>query len=388
MTTHLRMLEFALVCLWRQKLRHALTLIVYGFVVFVLASVLMMAGGLKHEASLLLAGAPELVVQRLSAGRHEWIPLSQAESIMSIRGVRSVSPRYWGYYYDPAPGVTYTVMGQDNLPLTGTQLLGGEGYAANVPWVCVVGHGVAEARLLDPGDFLPVKGADGRLIPLRVTDIFSGASSLLTHDVVLLRVDEWRRFFGVPPGVATDLAVQVANSNEVATVTRKIQELLPNVRVIGRDSILQTYDAVFDWRSSLVVLAFSGALATFAIFAWDRAAGLGVEESKNIGVLRAIGWSVPDVLKLKMWEGASLSIAAFLTGGLAAHLHVFHFGAGMLAPLLKGWSVLFPEFHLKPHDEPLQLLTVFMLTVVPYVVGTLAPAWTAAITDPDQIMRQ
>jgi len=387
MKGQLRMLDFALVCLWRQKRRHGMTLAVYVFVVFILASVLMMTGALKHEASLLLSGAPELIVQRISAGRHDWIPLSHANTIEGIRGVRSVAPRFWGYYYDPPPGATYTLMGLDELPIRGAQLVEGKGYAPDVPLACVIGQGVADARLLDPDDILPVKGTDGRLYPLRVTDAFTRASALLTHDFVLVRTDAWRRIFSIPGGVATDLVVDVPNADEADTVTRKILERLPDVKVVRRKDILRTYDAVFDWRGSLVVLAFSGALASFGILACDRAAGLGLEERKNLGVLKAIGWNVSDVLKLKAWEGLSLSLIAFLTGVLAAHVHVFHYGGSVLAPLLKGWSVLFPEFHLQPHGELVQILTVFMLSVVPYSLATLVPAWKAAITDPERIMR-
>ncbi len=270
-----RILDFALLCLWRQKRRHALTLVVYGFVVFMLASVLMMTSALKHEAAHVLAGAPELIVQKMSAGRHEWIPLSHGEAIKSIRGVRGVSARFWGYYYDPPPGATYTVMGLDSLPLTGTQLLEGKWYGTDESWACVIGQGVAKARLLDPGDILPVKGTDGQLCPLRVTDMFSAASALLTHDCVLLRTAAWRRVFEVPPTVATDLVVDVPNAKEVDTVARKVLERLPDVRVVRREDILKTYDAVFDWRGSVVLLAFAGALAAFGIFSLDRANGSG-----------------------------------------------------------------------------------------------------------------
>ena len=56
-------------------------------------------------------------------------------------------------------------------------------------------------------------------------------------------------------------------------------------------------------------------------------------------------------------------------------------------PLLKGWSVLFPEFQFRPQAEPLQILTVFLLTVVPYLMVTLVPAWKAAVIEPDEALR-
>ncbi len=33
------------------------------------------------------------------------------------------------------------------------------------------------------------------------------------------------------------------------------------------------------------------------------------------------------------------------------------------------------------------MATLFFLTVVPYTVATVVPAWRAAITDPDAVMR-
>lgn len=387
MNTRLRMLDFALLCLWRHKWRHGATFVLYGAVVFVFGSVLLLAAALKHEAQLLLAAAPEVIVQRLVAGRHDWVPLAHAAEVTRIRGVASVTPRFWGYYYDPLCGGTYTMMGVDALPLTGTQLVEGRGYGAGAPWACVIGQSVAEARLLEPDDILPVKGIDGALYALRVTDVFSSDTSVLTHDLVLLRIDAWRQAFGVPPGVATDLAVHVPNPREADTVIRKIAERLPDTRVIGRGSILMTYEAVFGWRGSLVMLALAGAVAAFGILSCDRAWSLGTEERRTLGVLKAVGWSVSDVLRIKLWEGLSLSLMAFGTGVLAAHVHVFHLGGCVLAPLLKGWSVLFPELRPEPHGELFQLVILFLLAVVPYLLATLVPAWTAAALDPDRILR-
>ncbi|MEZ5722218.1 MAG: hypothetical protein R3D59_11650 [Paracoccaceae bacterium] len=55
-------------------------------------------------------------------------------------------------------------------------------------------------------------------------------------------------------------------------------------------------------------------------------------------MLKAIGWDTRDVISMKLWEGALVSLGAFLIGTLAAYLHVFVFGAGLIAPVLKGCS--------------------------------------------------
>ena len=134
-------------------------------------------------------------------------------------------------------------------------------------------------------------------------------------------------------------------------------------------------------------LLLCAALFAFAIFAWDRASGLSAEERREIGVLKAVGWDTGDVLRMKLWEGAVVSLTAFLLGYVLAYAHVFWAGAPLLAPLLKGWATLYPEFRLVPHVEPAGVLALFALTVVPYTAVTLVPTWRAAVADPDAVMR-
>jgi ABC-type lipoprotein release transport system permease subunit len=151
--------------------------------------------------------------------------------------------------------------------------------------------------------------------------------------------------------------------------------------------IARTYEAILDWRSGLVVIVLSAALLSFGIVAWDKASGLSADERREIGILKAIGWDTSEVLAVKAWEGAAISLSSFLLGLLLAYVHVFVTPAPLLAPVLKGWSTLYPDFRLTPTVGPFLVSTLFLLTVVPYTVATVVPAWRAATTDPDAVMR-
>jgi len=63
--------------------------------VFLLASVMFFIYAIKKEASILLKNAPEMVIQRMIAGRHELIPLGYMDKLKNIRGVSSVKSRLW-----------------------------------------------------------------------------------------------------------------------------------------------------------------------------------------------------------------------------------------------------------------------------------------------------
>jgi ABC-type lipoprotein release transport system permease subunit len=198
---------------------------------------------------------------------------------------------------------------------------------------------------------------------------------------------DYRAFSGIPINHATDLVLKVRNSKEYTTIAEKIVRLLPDTRPIVRDEILRTYNAVFSWRSGVVLVIFGAVALAFAIFAWDKASGLSIEERREIGILKAVGWETSDVLFMKFWEGLSVSLTAFLLGVSLAYMHVFFSSSFLFAPVLKGWSTLYPSFRLVPAISFGQLTATLLLTVVPYIVTTILPSWRAATIDPDAVMR-
>jgi len=380
----LKILEYALASLLRRKGKTISLTLVYALTIAVLASVLLLTHALKTEAGRLLVNTPDLLVQRILGGRHDLIPVAYRDRISSFPGVGQVEPRIWGYYYDALVGANYTLQGVGKgtaeLALLNGRLPSG-------PEECAVGSGVADSRLLTVGDDLILIDGENLGVSFEVVGIFRSRSDLLTHDLILFEPETLRRFFGYPAGMATDLAIEVFNRQEVDNIAHKVKRELPDVRPITYAEISRTYDAVFNWRSGMLLSIFSLALLAFCVLAWDKATGLSAEEKREIGILKAVGWDTSDVLLFKFWEGAVISVTAFLLGLSLAFIHVFWFNAPLLAMVMKGWSVLFPEFQLVPHIDLLQIFTLGSLTVVPYLVATVVPSWRSATTDPDSVMR-
>ncbi len=384
MTRHLKILDFALASLRRRRLKNWALIAVYAFTVAVVASVLLLTHAVRREASELLVAAPELTVQRVVGGRHAPIAVDIAGEISRLPGVIGAEPRFWGYTYDAITDSTLTVMG---VAAGGgdLELVGGRLPAADTE--CAVGAGVAEMWGAEVGGEVILVDAAAVGVLYEVVGVFTAPSDLLTNDLAVLTPAEAARFLGLDDGTATDLAVRIANPNEVDTIAGKIKRAFPDSRPITRSEVLRTYDAVFHWRSGMMLAMLSGALIAFAILAWDKATGLSAEEKREIGILKAVGWDTADVLELKVWEGAVVSVSALLLGLIAAMVHVFVLGAPVLRPVLRGWSVLFPELRPAPHVDPYLLFAIAFLTVVPYIAATVAPAWKAATTDPESVVR-
>ena len=367
------MVDFTLSSLLRRKGKNVALLAVYTAVVFVLGSVMFFTEGMRREAHIILHGSPEIIVQKMVAGRHDLIPLAYMEKIRQIKGVQSVKERLWGYYYDPVVGANYTLLVPDDFAL-------GEGNIA-------IGKGISRKRLAYEGDILSFRGYSGEPLTFQIGEIFSPESELVSADLVTVSEEDFRGMFAMPKEVATDLVIKARNPKELATIATKIVQLLPDTRPILRDEILRTYDAVFSWRSSLMLVILLGAVFSFIILAWDKATGMSAEEKREVGILKAVGWETSDVLLMRFWEGVVVSASAFMLGVLLAYGHVFFASAMLFEPVLKGWSVLYPEFKITPFIAFNQVAALFFLTVIPYTVATIVPSWRTATIDPDSVMR-
>lgn len=366
-------LDYTLSSLVRRKAKNGALILAYALVVFLVASVMFFARALRTEGRAVLAGTPELLVQRLLAGRYDTIHADYADAIRAIRGVGQVEPRLWGYYFNRAVGATFTVLGRADF--------------AHAEDEIVVGPAVARAWTNGKDGRYLFRTAKGDAAGFTPVDVLPEESRLVAADLVLMSEAAFRRVFAMPEGQYTDLAVSVRNPQELQTVTEKIQRDFPDTRPIQREEILRTYESVFEWRGGLVIVIFASAALAFFIFAWDKATGLSAEERHEIGILKALGWDTADVLAMKFWEGLAISLTAFLLGTIAAYGHVFLADAGLFAQALKGWSVLYIDFPLSPDVSPTELLTLFFLAVAPYTFITVIPTWRAAITDPDTVMR-
>ena len=367
------LIDYTLAALLRRKTRNLGLLLVYALLVFLFAAALLLGEGLRREAAVLLRDAPEVIVQRLVAGRHDLLPAAWLDTLRRIRGVGAVQGRLWGYYYDPAVKANYTLMAAPDRGLAADEIL--------------IGAALARVRQISVGDYLSLRAATGQPLPLKITGILDSPSELLSADLLMLAEAGYRQLFQLPPDVYTDAALTVRNPREANTVAQKIALALPDSRPISRAEILRTYDAVFNWREGLLFVVLGTLTLAFIILAWDKAAGLSAEEKREIGILKAIGWETGDILRMKLWEGTLISLTAFLAGYLLAYWQVFHGGARLFAPVLKGWAVLYPQFRLTPAVDAQQILVLLAVTVLPYIVATLIPGWRAAIADPDAVMR-
>jgi ABC-type lipoprotein release transport system permease subunit len=306
-------------------------------------------------------------------GRHSLIPINDVEKLDQIRGTSYVKPRLGGYYYHLASRSNYTIMVPEKFSRPDDTVETGAGVLRT--W----------GTLWDGKMYF--KAHDGEALFLKAINTMTDETDLVSADLILMSESTFRKISGVPEGHATDITVHIRNERECQTLARKIVQALPDTRPILKEEIIRTYTSLFDWRAGYIIVLFAGAFLAFFIFAWDKATGLSAEEKTEIGILKGIGWDTSDVLMMKFWEGAVISLSAFLLGVITAYVHVYFASATLFEHALKGWAILYPKFTLRPAVNAYQLAILFFLTVVPYTLITIVPTWKVAVTDPDVVMR-
>ncbi len=370
---HKYIIDFALSSLMRRWKKNTALAAVYTLVVFVLASVVFFTGAIRKEARDVLAACPDIVVQRILAGRHDPIPAGYRDTLGRIAGVSDVRGRLWAYYFDPSVGANFTIVVSESPLLS-------QGAVS-------IGQGVSRAVHAGRGDTISLKGSDGAYRSFEVAALFPGSCEFVSADLIEMSETDFRELFGIPDGRYTDMVLSVRNARERIVVSEKIRRTLPDARPVTREEILRTYDAVFSWRSGLLLAILTGTVLAFLIFSWDKATGLSIQERREIGILKAVGWETSDIISLRSWEGVIISLSSFLTGIILAYIHVFFASSTVFEPVLKGWAVIYPEFSLTPVIDPYHISALFFLTVIPYTVATIIPSWLAATLDPDSVMR-
>ena len=389
-------IDYSLQSLLRRWSKNILILIIFILLVFVVSSVLFITGSLTQEMMVTSDSLPDITVQRIVGGRQISVTASYIPEIEKITGVEVVETRVWGYFYLTSLQANFTIYGMD------LNLLEEGEYQKIVNWKnipdqaeknsdfrMIVGQGVFELlrNIQMEKAYLFYQPAWEKPIPFDIIGTFKTETELQSNDMMILQTEGARRVLELPPDEFTDLAVYVPNPEEIDNIALKIRRYFPELRTITKAQIKNTYSSVFGWKSAFVLSSMSAAIFAFLILIWDKASGLSPEEKREIGILKAIGWDTAVVLSVKSWEGLILSGISTQAGILLAYIYTYWLRAPGLKEIFLGWSSIYPSFKLTPDADPKFFILIITIAVVPYMVVTVFPAWKAAITDPDVIIR-
>lgn len=319
MSVALTLADFAWKNVWRRRMRAFLTLCGIGMGIGAFVALVGFSRGFEQEWLKMYesAGTDIDVVQKTFMATQ--VDEGAGTVLQKLPEVAEVSPVIVNMM-DVTPDVNALVYGlrADSFDLEPLKLTQGRRFQKDAPEV-ILGQLLAESLGKKAGDTMDIQGAQ-----FTVAGIFTGGSAL-EAGALIMPLSQMQRMSAME-GKVTAFHVRlkpavsgISAEDRLKKAEAAIERALPALRAIAASERAST--------NQLVVLAHASAIGTSVIALLVGAMGIAntmamsvFERTKEIGVLRALGWPARRVMGLILVEAAGLGLAGGVVGILAGLL--------------------------------------------------------------------
>jgi len=335
---------------------------------------------------------PDFVVKRTQGAMAVPTPMIWIDELADIYGISKVTPRVYGRYFYETKGRSFLIVGIDlfeeqahrNLQklmkdidiksfLDGNNMLVGEGVKAHL----------GAHFYKDSYNFLTPKGI---FKSVNIIKSMPSESNLIANDMMLMPIDLAREILGYAVDEVTDIIFNVPNPDEWTMISDKVEALHYDLQVVNKRDVEKSYENLYNYKGGLFLILFFVVLGTFALILYQRYSMVYSSERRHIGVLRALGWSINDVLKLKFMETLLVVLISYTVGLFVAYMYVFVLGAPLLKEIFLGGQNLSNSISFVPVLDFSVLTSIFLLYALPFIAAVLIPVWRVSVTEPKEAM--
>lgn len=221
----------------------------------------------------------------------------------------------------------------------------------------------------DVGDTIEIVGQSFHVVSVYETGV------IVYDAAITLRIDTLQKILH-REGQATAFFVGLKRGADVRAVIHRLEQNHPELVGISSAAEYKKVDAGSDLRDGAVWAITIAAVVIGSVIVLNTMWMTVLERTREIGVLRAVGWSRRDVLRLIMIESLFIGAAALVVGSLLGVLL-----AQLIALLPIASQFIRPSFGLA------QFLIAAAAAIVLSAVGGAIPAWRAGRISPAEALR-
>ena len=385
--------NFLFLLLYKHKSKHIAIFIISTLLIFLLASTSFITASLEKEVLNTLKGQSDFIVQKIRSGRAVDTPSAWIEDIQKLPGVSIVSPRIQGKYYLSDNQKYFTIIGVDffdeqiveNLQLIFATL---DIKSFLEKEHMIVGQGVRDyMQTHHYKEYYNFLTPLGKVKKVSIYKNFPQSTNLLSNDIILMPADLAREVLGIKETMVSDISLSVPNEAERDNIAFKLKSLHFDARIIAKSDMKCAYENFYNYKSGIFLLLFILSLSTFMLILYQRYTMVGGSDKKEIAILRMLGWSIKDILKLKLYETLFIGIFSFMLGVVLAYIFIFFFNAPLLRDVFLGFSNLVIEPTFQPVINFGEIISLFLFFLLPFVFSIIIPVWKVAIIDPYEGMK-
>jgi ABC-type lipoprotein release transport system permease subunit len=384
--------HFLTLQIFKEKNKHLSTLMVSISLIFLLSSVLFISSSIRFSLEQTLKVQPDFVVTKTLGGTAVPTPLAWSDELIEIHGVSEVSPRVYGRYFFEPKEKSFLIIGVDFLEEQSHKrlktLLGASDIKAfSKREQMMVGEGVRaylKAHYYENEfNFLTPKGTFKKV---KFFKTLPTQTNLIANDMIVMPIDLAREILGYTQDEVSDITFNVPNPDEWSLMSDKLSALHYDLQTVNKDEVKKSYENLYNYKGGFFLILFLIVLTTFALILYQRYSMVYSTEQRQIGLLRALGWSINDVLKLKFMETLILVFFSYIIGVFLAYIFVFILNAPLLQEVFLGGENLKNSVTFIPVIDFSVLTSIFLLYALPFISAVLIPVWKIAVTDPKEAM--
>jgi putative ABC transport system permease protein len=385
---------------FRNKTRSALAIIGIAIGIMVIVALGMVTGGLKTSTqSTLKAGGAEITVVQTGASGFETtasINETRVADILKLNGVKdtagtlratnntasslNTSASQGQSSSSGAPGTSGPPGFSGNFYITGIDLsklslasidsVNGTAFADNSPNEVIIGKTAAQNLNKTVGDTINLFGKD-----FKITGTFE-TGNFLTDGGIYMSLSTLQNLTSNQNKVSNVL-VKVKENANVTEVSKTIVDAYPNelstttaADLAGRINQGLSFIDTASWAISIlaIVIGGVGVVNTMIMSVYER--------TREIGVLKAVGWKDRRILGMILGESIVLTLIAAIVGTVVAII-----GVEVLLTYSSVGGVIKPSFSLDI------FLRGFGIAFLVGIVGGLYPAYRASRLAPTEALR-
>ena len=385
--------NFIFLLLVKHKSKHFAIFLISIFIVFLTSSILFIKNSLQKEISQALENQSDFIIQKTVANKIKDIDTSLIDEFYEINGVSKVTQRVYGQYYFMPENVYFTIIGIDFFEETTNQDLKELLNFLNISKFLekdsmIIGNGVKKVldkyAYFDSYDF---KLENENSKNIKIFKDLPKEANLIANDLIIMDINIAKKILNIKPDFATDIVLDVPNPLERQNVKEQILLKESNIRILQKDELKKEYENMFNYKGGIFLILFIVVIFTFILVLYQRYSMISSNDKREIGILKAVGWSIKDIIKLKIIENFIVAFMAFIIGVIFAYIFVFILQAPVLKNIFIGFSNIKNDFILNQNIKISNLITLFLFFMVPFLSAVLIPVWKIAVIDATKSMK-
>jgi len=353
--------------LLKEKRDYLFGFFLFALIIFIVAAVLFISYSIKRDLMVALENEGQIIVMNNSGGRYMPLSDEHIDAILEMNGVDNVVGVLDGYYLFLQDDKQFHIVVDDTLD---DQEMSLSQDIANI---------LKKYKYEKEFHFL----IKDHIVSLAITKILE--SNIISHNTILVNNYIARQILNVDEGEYSYLHVIVPNEAEVENISLKIPRIYPNLITVPDYKRRSDANHLYYYKGGIFMILYIVSFVSFFILLKNQVSSVYGNRSKEIAILRSMGFSIGDIIFFKFIQNGIVSVGAYFVAICMAYMYVFVFGAPFLKDIFLGDDV--GDIIFTPVVDVKMLVLVFIFSVIPYMASILIPSWRLAIEDIDGVMK-